>query len=210
MSPAKQSSPEIGAGTGPAALALGTACTYARPMGIKPGNHEFGPETASLVVKTYREGVAAKVGHDLIFEVRQWEATLVVGEDPSLRLHADARSLYPREGLRGIKPLTDKDRAEIGKNIDQKVLGGEPIDFRSSVVEGAGDGDRLSVRGELTINGQTRPASFELGVGADGHVTGTATLVQSEWGIKPYRGLLGALKVRDSLEVGFEGSLPTD
>jgi hypothetical protein len=35
-------------------------------------------------------------------------------------------------------------------------------------------------------------------------------LAQSEWGIKPYRGLMGALKVRDSLEVVFDGSLPTD
>jgi hypothetical protein len=50
---------------------------------------------------------------------------------------------------------------------------------------------------------------FELSVGADGHVTGTAQLVQSELGIKPYRGLMGALKVRDSVEVVFDGVLPT-
>jgi polyisoprenoid-binding protein YceI len=182
-------------------------------MRVNAGTHELGPDTASLTVKTYREGLAAKAGHDLIIDVRQWGATLEVGEDlsqSSLQLHADARSLYPREGLRGIKPLTDKDREEIRKNIDEKVLGGEPISFRSSAVESADGGGRLSVRGELSIHGQSRPASFELSVGADGHVTGTAPLVQSEWGIKPYRGLMGALKVRDSLEVVFEGILPTD
>ena len=182
-------------------------------MRVNAGTHELGPDTASLTVKTYREGLAAKAGHDLIIDVRQWGATLEVGEDLSqstLQLHADARSLYPREGLRGIKPLTDKDREEIRKNIDEKVLGGEPISFRSSAVESADGGGRLSVRGELSIHGQSRPASFELSVGADGHVTGTAPLVQSEWGIKPYRGLMGALKVRDSLEVVFEGILPTD
>jgi polyisoprenoid-binding protein YceI len=178
-------------------------------MALKPGKHELGPDNASLVVKTYREGLAAKAGHDLIIEVRQWNATLVLGEDvsqSSLSLHADPRSLYPREGVRGIKPLTDKDRDEIVKNIDGKVLGGDPIDFRSNAVRDAGGG--LSVSGELTVHGQSRPASFELGVGGDGHVTGTATLVQSEWGIKPYRGLMGALKVRDSLEVVFDGTLP--
>jgi polyisoprenoid-binding protein YceI len=182
-------------------------------MGLRAGIHELGPDTASLVVKTYREGLAAKAGHDLIIEVRQWEATLEVGEDPSrsnLQLHADPRSLYPREGLRGVKPLTDKDRNEVRKNIDEKVLGGDPISFRSSAVETTGGGGRLSVRGELTIRGQTRPAGFELSVGTEGHVTGTARLVQSDWGIKPYRGLLGALKVRDSLEVVFDGVLPTD
>jgi polyisoprenoid-binding protein YceI len=179
---------------------------------LRAGIYELGPDTASLVVKTYREGLAAKAGHDLIIDVRQWGATLEVGEDPSrssLQLHADARSLYPREGLRGVKPFTDKDRDEVVKNIDEKVLGGEPINFRSSAVEAAGGG-RLSVRGELTIRGQSRPAGFELTMGADGHVTATARLVQSEWGIKPYRGLMGALKVRDSLEVVFDGVLPAD
>jgi polyisoprenoid-binding protein YceI len=181
-------------------------------VGLRAGTHELGPDTASLVVKTYREGLAAKAGHDLIIEVRQWEARLEVGGDPShskLQLRADPRSLYPREGLRGVKPLTDKDRDEVRKNIDEKVLGGDPISFRSSAVHTADDG-RLSVRGELTIRGQSRPAGFELNVGADGRVTGTAQLVQSDWGIKPYRGLMGALKVRDSLEVVFDGVLPTD
>jgi polyisoprenoid-binding protein YceI len=182
-------------------------------VSLRAGIHEIGPDTASLVVKTYREGLAAKAGHDLIIEVRQWGATLEVREDlsrSSLRLHADARSLYPREGLRGVKALTDKDRDEVVKNIDEKVLGGEPISFRSSAVESADGGGRLKVRGELTIRGQSRPASFELSVGADGHVTGTAQVAQSEWRIKPYRGLMGALKVRDSVEVVFDGVLPTD
>jgi polyisoprenoid-binding protein YceI len=182
-------------------------------VSLRAGIHELGPDTASLVVKTYREGLAAKAGHDLIIEVRQWGATLEVDEDlsqSSLVLHADARSLYPREGLRGVKPLTDKDRDEVRRSIDEKVLGGEPIGFRSSAVEVAEGGGRLSVRGELTMRGRSRPASVELSVGADGHVTGTAQLVQSEWGVKPYRGLMGALKVRDSLEVVFDGVLPTD
>jgi polyisoprenoid-binding protein YceI len=179
-------------------------------MALPTGTHSLGPENASLQVRTYREGVAAKAGHDLIIEVTGWEATLEVGEDPEqsrLELSADARSLHPREGLRGVKPLSDRDRREIRKNIDEKVLGGEAIGFSSSAVEDSGPG-RLSVRGDLTLGGVARPASFELVVGEDGTVAGTAELVQSDWGIKPYRGLMGALKVRDSLEVVFDGRLP--
>ena len=181
-------------------------------MSLSAGTHRLGPDNASLIVKTYREGVAAKAGHDLVIEVRQWEATLEVGSDPSdssLELSADAQSLHPRDGLRGIKPLSDKDRGEIRKNIDDKVLGRQPIGFRSNAVESAG-ADRMVVRGDLTMNGQSRPASFELQVAPDGSVTGATELTQSEWGIKPYRGLMGALKVRDSLEVEFEGKLPAD
>jgi polyisoprenoid-binding protein YceI len=181
-------------------------------VSISAGTYQFDPDNASLLVKTYREGVAAKAGHDLIIEVRRWEATLEVGQDgaPStLELQADARSLHPREGLRGVKPLTDKNREEIRRNIDGKVLGGEPISFRSSAMETA-DAGRLSIRGELTIHGRSRPTGFELSVGPDGQVTGTVPLVQSEWGIKPYRGLMGALKVRDSIEIVFEGTVPSD
>ena len=177
-------------------------------MSIPAGAHRFGPDNASLTVKTYREGVAAKAGHDLIIEVQDWQGVLEVADDPSgsrLELTADPHSLHPREGLRGVKPLSDRDRREIRKNIDEKVLGAQQIQFRSSAVEAAGGGDGLTVRGELTMAGETRPATFELASGPDGALTGGTELVQSEWGIKPYRGLMGALKVRDSLEVVFEG-----
>jgi polyisoprenoid-binding protein YceI len=86
------------------------------------------------------------------------------------------------------------------------VLGSEAIGFSSSAVEESGPG-RLAVRGDLTLRGVARPASFELEVGEDGALAGSAELVQSDWGIKPYRGLMGALKVRDALEVVFDGRL---
>ena len=47
---------------------------------------------------------------------------------------APALSIRGR-GLRGVKPLTDKDRNEVRTNLDEKVLGAEPIGFGSSAVE---------------------------------------------------------------------------
>jgi transposase len=74
-----------------------------------------------------------------------------IAADPTsstIQLSADPRSLHVREGVRGLKPLTDKDRSEIAKNIDDKVLHGQPISFSSSAVRLA-DGDvRLTVEGE--------------------------------------------------------------
>ena len=164
----------------------------------------YGPDNASLHVHTYREGVAAKVGHDLIIEATRWEATV---DEGAIELTADPGSLEVREGHRGVKPLTDKDRREIRKNIDKDILGGEPIAFRSSEV--AQDGGRLAVTGELTMAASTRPASFELELGSDGRLNGRLPVTQSEWGIKPYRGFMGALKVRDSVDVVIDVRLPT-
>jgi polyisoprenoid-binding protein YceI len=173
-------------------------------MALPTGTHNLGPDNASLQVRTYREGVAAKAGHDLIIEVTRWDAAVTVADDPAgwaIELNADPRSLEVREGLRGVKPLTDKDRVEIRKNIDEKVLGGSPIQFRSSGVRPDGDGAGLTVDGELTMAGNTRPITAQLSVEDGGAISGTIPVTQSDWGIKPYRGFLGALKVRDDVEV---------
>jgi polyisoprenoid-binding protein YceI len=180
-------------------------------MAVATGSHKLGPESASLQVKTYREGVAAKVGHDLVIDVTRWEATVDIGADPAssrVELSADSRSMEVREGVRGVKPLTDKDRGEIRRNIDEKALHGQPISFRSSAVRLV-DGDaRLVVDGDLTISGSTRPITAQLDIDGEGRVSGTIPLVQSSWGIKPYRGLMGALKVRDELEIVIAARLP--
>ena len=133
-------------------------------MGIRAGTHTLGPDSASLEVRTYREGgVLSKAGHDLIIDVRDWEATLELGEEgSSLRLRADPRSLHPREGLHGIKPLTDRDRDEIRKNIEEKVVGAEPVEFRSSAVEAPARDAFVTVSDTATssrrwCNGTTTP-----------------------------------------------------
>ena len=179
-------------------------------MSLAAGRHELGPETGSLIVRTYREGMAAMAGHDLVIEVSRWEATLDIAAEPSestLWLKADPRSLEVREGLHGVKPLTDKDRVEIGRNIEEKVLHGQPIEFRSSAVRRPDGDGRLVVEGELTMAGSRRPVTVQLDVEAGGNVRGAVTLALSGWGIKPYRGLMGALKLRDEVEIAFNGRL---
>ena len=156
----------------------------------------FGPDTGSLEVHTYREGVAAKVGHDLVIEVTEWAGS---DDGGTLELTADPRSLVVREGRRGVKPLTDKDRASIRKTIEGEILGTEQIVFRStSVEEGA-------VKGDLTIAGRTQPVEFDLRREGD-RVRATVPVVQTRWGIKPYRGLMGALKVRDDVEIVLDAA----
>jgi polyisoprenoid-binding protein YceI len=180
-------------------------------VALRAGTHRVGPDNGTLQVRTYREGLAQMAGHDLIIEVEQWEATAEVREDGTLaavQLDADPRSLQVREGLRGVKPLTDRDRASIRKTIDETILRGRPIGFRSTAVEAEDRG--LRVRGELELAGTTRPASFELTAATDGRVRGTLPLTQSEWGIKPYRGMMGTLKVRDAVEIVLDVVLPAD
>lgn len=179
-------------------------------MSIQPGTHKLGPADASLRVETGRRGAAAKAGHDLVIEVTSWEATLEVGDRPdgvALRLRAEADSLEVREGTGGVQALGDEDKTEIKRTIDEEVLRGGVIEFRSTEVEALDGGRRLRVDGELSMNGATHPLGIELEVGPGGEVTGRATVRQSDWGIKPYSGLFGALKVKDEVEVVAEATL---
>ena len=179
-------------------------------MSLPPGEYRLGPEDVTLAVRTVRSGAAAKAGHDLLIHVTAWAATLVLDEDPaksSLELDADATSLRVIEGTGGAFELGDDDIANIHQTIDDEVLMEQEISFRSTSARPEGDG-RIGVEGELTVVATTKPIAFELAIGDDGALTGTATVTQTDWGMKPYSALFGALKVADEVEFMAEGHLP--
>jgi polyisoprenoid-binding protein YceI len=176
-------------------------------MSIEAGTYRLGPDNGTLSVRTSRTGAAAKAGHDLLIHVTAWDATLEVGEEPAqttLALDADATSLRVREGTGGMQALGDDDKANIQQTIDDDVLKRNDISFRSTEVQAAGDGNWISVRGELTLMGKARPIAFDLAADDDGKLTGSAVVKQTEWGIKPYSALFGALKVADEVEVAID------
>src|SRR5918998_2255035 len=173
-------------------------------MTIQAGTYKLGPDNASLHVETGRSGAAAKAGHDLIIDVTSWEATLEVGDNSSLSLSADPTSLKVREGKGGMQPLKDDDKEDIHKTIDKDVLKQKDISFQSSSVETTGDG--LKVSGDLELGGKSQSITFDVNE-SGGTVTGSASFKQSDWGIKPYSAMFGALKVNDEVTVVVEGKL---
>jgi YceI-like protein len=161
----------------------------------------FGPDNARLTVSTKRTGAASKAGHDLRIEVGSWSATLDPDADPALTLTADSRSLRVLEGTGGIQALDDDDRAGISQTIDEEVLKGTPIEFKSTRVESDRGGNTVEVEGELDLFGSTHPVTFKLNVGFNGKMAGSAHVKQSDWGLTPYTALFGTLKVDDDVEV---------
>lgn len=178
-------------------------------MAIQAGTYKLGPDNATLRVKTGRHGAAAKAGHDLVIEVKSWEATLDVADDPtasSLALTADPTSLHVLKGEGGMQALGDDDKADIRKTIDNDVLKKKEIEFRSTGVS-ATDGGALAIAGDLTMGGKSQAVDFVVSEDG-GKLAGSAAVKQSDWGIKPYSALFGALKVNDEVTVEVEGSLP--
>jgi len=154
-------------------------------------------------------GAAAKAGHDLLLHVTSWEATLEVGDGSSassLVFDADSSSLRVLQGTGGMQPLSDDDKANIEETIDAEVLLRTELAFRSTTVEARPDGSTLEVAGELTLVGVTHPVGFEITAGADGALAAKIVLTQSDFGMKPYSALFGALKVADEVEIEVDTS----
>ena len=177
------------------------------------GTFLLGPDAGRILVKTGRAGLAARAGHDLTLEMTRWSARVTVpGDDGGVAAAAisaelDLSSLVVREGTGGAKPLSDKDRRDI-ENTARKILvqGGQGMAAFSStrVIPSASGG---AVEGTLTLNGTARPLRLEVTSPAPGRYRGSATIRQTDFGITPYTGFFGALKLRDDIAVEFEADL---
>jgi YceI-like domain len=164
------------------------------------------------VLKTSRAGLAARAGHDLTIEVTRWSAQIEVPAEEdggvgaaTVSAELDLGSLEVREGTGGVKPLTDGDRRDIKKTMSG-ILGDATASFTSSRVIPAGASGG-AVEGTVSLNGKTQPARLQVTAPGPGRYRGTATVAQSGFGIKPYTGFFGALKLRDEVGLEFEVDL---
>jgi hypothetical protein len=185
------------------------------------GTYELGPGAGRVLVKTGREGLAARAGHDLTLEITRWSARLTVpGADgggiasATLTAELDLGSLTVREGTGGAKPLSDRDRRDIQAQV-RKILG-DPATagFASSRVIPSSSGSSSSasangaVEGTLTLHGTARPLRLQVTSPAAGTYRGSATIRQTDFGITPYSGFFGSLKLKNEVAVEFEVTIP--
>jgi polyisoprenoid-binding protein YceI len=148
--------------------------------------------------------MAASAGHDLTIEATRWSGQLTVGDDgtpTALDVKIDMTSLTVREGTGGLKPLTDKDKRDIASNA-RKVLGADrhpESSFKATKFEPGADGGTIT--GTFTLAGQSQPIKLQVSETAGDSYHATTQVVQTSFGIKPYSGFFGALKVRDAVDV---------
>jgi polyisoprenoid-binding protein YceI len=172
------------------------------------GRLRIGPGSGHLVIRTRREGLAAKAGHDLAIDVTDWSGDLT--HDPNnlagttLAVTVDLGSLRVRNGSGGALPLTDRDRNEINATM-HRIVGSSIATFVASRMTPSGGGG--SIDGTLTMRGTERPLRLAITGNDVYRYRGTATVVQSAYGIKPYSGMFGTLKVRDEVVIEFDVDL---
>jgi len=107
--------------------------------------------------------------------------------------------------------VVDPDVSESDRSaVQQKMLGPDVLDaaqyreihFVSDSVEILGE-SRWRVHGQLTLHGQTKPMVLETTL-EKGHYRGTATVLQSNFGITPIKIAGGSIKVKDEVQIEYD------
>lgn len=186
-----------------------------KTMVIPAGTYHLTANSGKLSVYTFKEGFLSAVAHDLLIEVTGFSVKLHIPAGDirfaSVEAEIQANSLKVicamKDGLQRHDLLKEKDKSDIEEATFKDVLHSDRhpvINFRSTNIQER-DG-AYHVEGELALHGVTRPAAFSVKTtGKD--LKGKFILSQKDYGIKPYKALLGTLKVKNEIEMTFDFSL---
>jgi polyisoprenoid-binding protein YceI len=184
---------------------------YVWRVAISTGRLRFGSDNGRMLLRTGRRGVGSTVGHDLTIEVTDWAVQLDIPEtglaDATATARVELGSLAVRAGTGGAPPLTDKDRGEIENNARRTLDVGRHPTATFEATRVATDEGCATISGKLTLHGVSAPIDVEVRAVTPDRYRATTVVTQSAHGIKPYTALLGALKVRDDVEVEIEVDL---
>ena len=167
---------------------------------------------SELVVRLFKGGIGAAVAHNHAIRATEYKGKASFDpENPTaarIRVEVRADSLVADEpDVRTRYGLTKRISKGDRRKIQATMLSAEQMDvnryptieFRSTRIEEQSEG-RYIVTGDLSIHGVTQPVTFPATVEKeDDGVRGRATIrfKQSDFGIKPYHAMFGAVRNRD-------------
>ena len=160
---------------------------------------------AECLVFTFKEGLLSPVAHDLRLVVAKFSIEVDAAK-ASVTASFDTSSLSVdtpmKDGAENPSALSTADKAKIAGQIREDVLHSAKFPtatFRSSSVTARPDGG-YDLRGDFTLHGVTCPLAAQTRVVA-GRQQLEVTLHQPDFGIAPYRAMLGALKIQANVTV---------
>ena len=170
-------------------------------------------ELPCLRLFVFKEGLLSRLGHDLRLSVDAFEFTLetgtLVGRFKTSSIRVDGamkgQSLDPNG-------LSAKDRAKVEKTVRGEILRVDT--FPEAVFEANLEprGDTGELRGSLTLLGRRRALDPIQVIPMADRFVAKLTIEPTRWGIKPYRGLAGTLKIQDriDIEIAIEADFALD
>lgn len=165
---------------------------------------------SSFTVFVAKAGLLSGIAHDHNIGVKNFSGHVTIAEaNPgagSVELEVDAKSLTI------LDKISEKDRNEITNNMNTYVL--EPgkypkIIFKSAALSNFkqnGTNASFTLNGDLTLHGATKRIAIPVNVTQSGdrlRATGRYTLLQTDFGIKPYSAMMGTIKVKNEVVINF-------
>jgi polyisoprenoid-binding protein YceI len=163
----------------------------------------FDQSSAQALVFTFKDGLLSKIAHDLKLAITRFNVDVEPG---SVRAEFDTRSLVVatpmKDGQDNPSALNDGDKAKIQEQIVSDVLHSNEhgtASFVSRSVSQRPDGG-YSITGELTLHGVTRTISTETEANGGWQIA-RIELNQPEFGITPFKAMMGTLKIKPDVIV---------
>jgi polyisoprenoid-binding protein YceI len=168
-------------------------------LGVSAQQQNIDTQKSTLTILVGKTGVFSGLGHEHEVRAPIHNGTADAGPHPAVEVHVDARALRVID-----KDASEKERGEVQKTmLGPEVLDSErhqEIVFKTTGAEATGQG-RWTLRGNLTLRGQTRPVTVQVTL-KDGRYTGATTMKLTEFGIKP-PGKAG-VRAKDEVRIEFE------
>jgi polyisoprenoid-binding protein YceI len=165
---------------------------------VSAQQHNIDTQKSTLTIHVGKTGAFSAFGHEHEVRAPIHSGTADTGSHPAVEIRVNAGELRVID-----KDDSDKDRVEVQKTmLGPEVLDSEhhqEILFRSTGAESSGQG-KWTLRGNLTLRGQTRPITLQVML-KDGRYTGQTTVKQTDFGIKP-PGKAG-VRAKDEVKIEF-------
>jgi polyisoprenoid-binding protein YceI len=156
-------------------------------------------QKSTLTIHVGKTGAFSALGHEHEIHAPIHSGTAEIGAHPAVEIHVNAQELRVTD-----KDAAEKERAEVQKTmLGPEVLASDAhqeIVFKSTAAESVGQG-QWTLRGNLTMRGQTRPVKVQVTL-KDGRYTGETTVKQTGFGITP-PGKAG-VRAKDEVKIEFD------
>ncbi|MFN0122204.1 MAG: YceI family protein [Blastocatellia bacterium] len=187
------------------------------PAAAKPvaaGGHTFTvtPAQSRITLTLTQEGMIRVRYPRHLVAVKSFSGTInAPGDDESkavVDVQAEAKSLVNID-----EKMSDFERRDFQKILHGNVLESErhpALRFRSVSITDfrtSGETQTLTLHGDLTLHGATRRVSFPVSLTRKNEqlrASGETRIRQTDFGMTPYSGALGSIKIGNEIKVSFE------
>ncbi|MHC9292600.1 YceI family protein [Mycobacterium sp. LTG2003] len=170
------------------------------------GQWTLNASDGELLLHTGVTGTAARMGHRLTIALTSWRATVQwMGDDPAeITVTVDLESLDVIRGEGGVTPLSGAEKKLVRANATKSLRAGRfpQARFQSTTIER--DTDVIRLIGTLELNGRVGEQTVDVRVedaGDSWRISGATVVAHTDYGVKQYSMMMGAMKVADEVRV---------